>query len=274
MKTRIFTSSSSGINYIKSKNNICVLPNIISYGDESYYDLTEIDPDRFYARKQFDSEKAHINAVDRDKFEEIIERNKRLKYDNFIFIFNEYETDYFKLLDRYKNENFIVIKTKLYLYPLIHCLIEIDKMVKKEFDLDAIKAFITNSESNFKIYFYVPNKDLSRIITADPKYDPVARAFKEEKGILYDGTKDGLMLLKKYKNKHAYEYMIKAILQEMKDYNTIPFILYSSNINSLFVDVALEKIKPNHKNTGLYPLSIEFGNELGIGAIAVGFIIE
>ena len=144
MKTKIFTSSTCGINYITTKTEIEILPNIISYGDEKYYDCIEINADIYYSRSKYESDNnVHIFAVDNDRFEIIISNLKEKGYDNFLFIINESEKEYFDLLDKYKDDNrFNVIKTKLYLYPLAYTLVNIEKYFLENFDMNKIKKSI------------------------------------------------------------------------------------------------------------------------------------
>ena len=273
MKTKIFTSSTCGINYITTKTEIEILPNIISYGDEKYYDCIEINADIYYSRSKYESDNnVHIFAVENDRFEIIISNLKEKGYDNFLFIINESEKEYFDLLDKYKDDNrFNVIKTKLYLYPLAYTLVNIEKYFLENFDMNKINEYISNMENRFKIYFYVPSNNIIEGIS-DNQNQLFLSKYKD-KGLLYDGTKDGLLYLKKYKNRNPYNYMIKAYIQEAKEYKIIPFILYSKNRYSAHINNILKELE-EYKNIIITPLSIAYGLELGNETIGLGFIID
>ena len=80
-----------------------------------------------------------------------------------------------------------------------------------------IQNKLRDVEDKFKLYFFSPEKDILPNIS---KIDFDDDVLGEKRGTLYDCNRSGVMLLKKYKNRYPFEYLLNAIIKEHKFKNT------------------------------------------------------
>ena len=212
-------------------------------------------------------------------FEVVQQRiNKLLQegFDRIVFIVSEYslaERDDIKFfIERENLENVYIIKTKLFLYPLVHAIKKINEGFKIDGDVNKLENDLHDLEGTFKMHFYVPEHDVLPTIS---KFEFDEDLFNLKKGLLYDGDKNGVILMKKYKNNYALQNMIEAFFKETSYINYIPFILYT-NKYSKFISAIENAILSRNPNVKIEKniLSPYIGNAIGLNTIVLGFIMK
>lgn len=277
MKTKFFVSGSSGINYIKHKSDIDAINSYIMFNEqEEYQDYTEMNSKEFYIRLTNDlTARPKIIAPSFDEVNTIISDVFNNDYTNIIFIINDFDVDLINMITRYKDlhkdQEIDLIITKLYSYPLAYASIEAEKIYNKEFDIEHVFSYIKKLEADFKMYIFIPEQEiLQGVYTIDYDLDIINQKF----GNLYDGNKDGVIHLKKYRNNRPFEYMIQAFIKETENLDIVPFILYT-NEYSRYLDVLNKKIKNAiNKKVENYYLTPKYGSIYGPTALVLGFIIK
>jgi len=278
LKTRIFVSSRTNINYVKHDSSIEVLNDIISFHSyEDYVDYVDMNDQDFYIRCKNDSTaNPTFSSIPYDYLILRIEKAVKDKVEKIVFIINDNEFELIKKIEdaiSEKNDlDITLLKTKLLLYPFDYAVLEANKEFKKDGDIEKLEAKLKDVEDRFKLYFFSPERDILPNIS---KIDFDDDVLGEKRGTLYDCNKSGVVLLKKYKNRYPFEYLLNAIIKETAYLNVIPFIHYSDQ-HSKFV-YKLEKEYLNKKpNTKIIKevLPAYYGNIYGINTLVIGFIMK
>lgn len=277
LKTRIFISSKTNINYVRHDSSIEVLNDKISFHPyEEYMDYVDMKDYDFYIRCKNDlTANPCFGTIPYSDLILRINKAKDDKVDVIVFLINEDEIELIKTVEDVIDEKIDIdiklIKTKLLLYPFDYALLEANETFKKDGNIEEFEKNIKYYEDRFKIYFFSPEKDVLPTISKIEYDDDLLEI---RKGTLYDCNKNGVILLKRYKNKYPFDYLVKAIKKEIEDIEIIPFILFT-DIYSKYVDKLEREIKSVNKVTVIKEgLPAYYGNLYGINSIAVGFIIK
>ena len=278
MKTRIFISSKTNLNYIRHDSSIEVLNDIIEfYPYEKYEDFNELNDYDFYIRLKNDSlAKPDFKTMSYDSLNQRIEKAIKNNIDVIVFVINENEYSLIELIERLiedrKKLNIVLIKTKLLLYPLDYALLEANKTFKENGDIEFLKEKLKDIEDRFKFYIFTPDKDL---IPSISKIEFDEDILNIRRGLLYDCNKDGIMPIKRYKNRYPFDYLVKSMSIEIKNADVIPFILYT-NEYSKYIDLLERTIKGIKEKCKIVKevLPAYYVNLYGINSLIVGFILK
>ena len=278
MKTRIFISSKTNLNYIRYDSSIEVLNDIISfYSYEEYDDFIDMNDNDFYIRCKNDSlAKPTFKCMSYDDLVKRIDKAIIDKVDKVVFIINENEKELIELIEKIIDEDrypdISLIKTKLLLYPFDYALLEANKSFKKDGNIDELTKKFKEVEDKFKLYIFTPEHDILPTIS---KIDYDEDILEVKKGVLYECNKDGVVLLKKYKNKYPFDYLVKSITTEIAGVDVISFILYT-DAYSKYIEVLEKQINALKVGDKIIKevLPAYYGNMYGINSLIVGFIVK
>ncbi len=278
MKTRIFISSKTNINYVKHDSSIEVLNDKISfYSYENYIDYVEMKDFDFYIRCKNDP--TAMPSFESPTYDEILFKINNAIEENvtdIAFIINENELDLIKTIkdaiDEKIDINVRLIKTKLLLYPLDYAIVKANEKFKEDGNFESLEETIKDIEDKFKLYFFSPVKDVVPTISKI-EYDDELLEIRN--GSLYDCNKDGIMLIKKYKNRYPFAYLISALQKELTYIDVVPFILYTDSY-SKYVEKIEKTILAIKSDAEIVKevLPAYYGNLYGINSVVVGFIMK
>lgn len=278
MKTKIFVFSSSGLDYISHVPQITVIPDVItSMYNEDYYEGNELTPLQHYERLRNDKYyNPTISTVDSDYVNELIDTALANSYDRFVFFINDndivnYSPCVSKISEERRELDITILRINALSYPLAHLVIEVEKKLRANENLDEIISFVNSYRNSFKIYFYAPKENVLPSVKRIDFDDDVIASSTYGKVFLYDGN---LIELKKDIKESNLEMLLNNYVNDVKDSKVIPFLLYT-NKYSLYNEVLERKllsIYPRIKSIKSFQVPIMLGSKVGNNAIGIGFV--
>ncbi len=279
MKTKIFISSSSGLDTIPHQTSITVIPDVLVFsGDESYLDGVELNGEGLYQRLRNDkTAKVAIMPQKYTYIEDLLKNAIKNNYERFFFILStKSNVDYSRLYERIKEDysdfDILIYRTNTYAYPMAYVAITADKLFKDNLDLPLIYSKLDSISDNYKLYFFSPQEDV---------YKPIKRIDFDEDiinqaqvGVLSIVDKHGILNVRRIKNKLPLEQLLGNFLDDIQNISVIPFIIYT-NRYSAYAEVIENRIMdfyPKLKGIKRYLLPSSFGNFLGMYSVGVGYI--
>lgn len=271
MKTKIFVTSDSLIDYISHPYSISSIPSLIKFLDvEDYFDYIDMSSEKFYNRLKYDSKIVpQILPLDI----EYIQNDINIAFESYdrVLIITSEELNYSETLSKIKenyDERIDVYITKATGYILAYMALECDKHLKDGKRLNTAFRLMDEIYENSLMLIMNPKDDIdiSNVI------DEEKRVEQKLKGKLYllDSTKE---IEIKDKDRDMVVSLIKNYLDNLKD-DTTPFILYSSKY-SYYLKLIEEKLLIIHKrfkSIKKIPAPINMGLKYGKNLIAIGYV--
>jgi fatty acid-binding protein DegV len=280
MKTKIFVSSISGIEYIPHQAAITSIPDRIFFSDiEEYDDQEELAYDSFYTRIKFDSNDVKVLPARDKTISLLIDQAINNSYDSFLFILPPKKIiDYEEALERIMADrpslHIHVYYSNQVSYPLSYVAQEAERQLRKGASFSTMESVLFKLEENMKMYFYSPVEDvLSSELRVDLIED-IAKLDTRGDNYLYDN--EGLKLQKKSKKVLPLVKLLDDFLGDISSVSVIPFVLYT-NKNSLYNKLILSKILesyPRLKKIREIPIPPALGIVLGKYSVGVGYIVK
>ncbi|MCR5112375.1 MAG: DegV family protein [Acholeplasmatales bacterium] len=276
MKTKIFVSSSSGLDYISHAPTISVLPDRIVFSSvEEYEDYAELKAPEFYTRLKYDNEaKPKILAAQYDSINKMIDQALKYKYEAFVVILNKFDDKYYdvikKIIEKRPEINLTIIGTSLLSYPLALGAIAADKMIKAGKTYPEVEQMLANRSDTFGIYFFSPDEDILPSIMKIEYDEDIELSGTNANSYIAD--QNGITLVKKNKKVYPYQQLIRLFFDAIKDKETEPFILCTDEY-SMYAKTMEKRLESEYpgKEIKKYYLTPEFGCQLGCNVVAVGY---
>lgn len=273
MKTKIFVTSDSLIDYMSHAYSISSIPSMIKFFDvETYFDYIDMNSEKFFNRLKYDSNSnPQISAIDIQYLQNDI--NIALEAYDEILIIASYEINYSELVAKIKEnygECIHIYMTKATGYILAQMAIECDKALKNNKTYGEAFDLMDDIYNNSLMLILNPKEDIDISNVVDEE----KRVEEKRKGRLYLSTSSKEIEIKdKYRD--IIVSLIKVYLDNLNDDTSVtPYILYSSKY-SYYLKLVEEKLLIIHKrfrNIKKIPASINMGMKYGNNLIAIGYI--
>lgn len=275
MKTKIFVTSDSGIDYISHPYSISSISSLIKFYDvEEYYDFIDMSSEKFFNRLRYDSKSSpKINPIGIEYIRNDI--NIALEsYDNVFLIINNY-LDYTNVIQGLKEDygdkiDFYV--TSATGYVLANMALEFDKALKDEKTINEAKEIMDEAYKNSLTLLLSPTNDISNFIIMDEE----TRVGMHPKAKIHqiDSLKE-FEIKEKDKDKDIVVILVSKYLDAIKDKNVVPFIMYS-NRDSYYLKLIESKLLLIHrrlKSIKKMPITPNLGLKYGKNIIAIGYVL-
>lgn len=275
MKTKIFVTSDSGIDYISHPYSISSISSLIKFFDaEEYYDFIDITAEKFFNRLRYDSKSTpKIKTIGIEYIRNDI--NTALEsYDNVLLIINNF-LDYNDIIQGLKKDyakqiDFYI--TNATGYVLSNMAIECDKALKEEKTLKEAKKIMDDVYKNSATILMSPQNDISNFIIMDE--ETRVNMHPKAKIHYFDSTEE-YEIKEREKDKDIVVIMISKYLDSIKDKAVVPFIMYS-NKDSYYLKLIESKLLLIHKRLRTIkklPISPNLGLKYGKNIIAIGYVL-
>ena len=272
MKTKIFVTSDSLIDYISHPHSISSIPSLIKFFEiETYFDYIDMSSEKFFNRLRFDSKSnPEICPIDIEYLQNDI--NIALESYEEILIITSLELNYSDVISKLKEaygECIHFYQTKATGHILAQMAIECDRVLKNEKTYD--EAFLSMEDLYKNSLMLIVNPkddiDISNIV------DEEKRVEEKRKGNLYivDSHKDSEI---KDRDRDMIVSLIKHYLDYLKDDTAVtPFILYSSKYSYYLklIESKLLLVHKRFKSIKKIPASPNMGLKYGKNIIAIGY---
>ena len=274
MKTKIFVTSDSGIDYISHPYSISSISTLIKFFDvEEYYDYIDMTAEKFFNRLRYDSKSVPtINTIGIEYIRNDI--NIALEsYDNVLMVINN-DLDYNDIVQGLKND--YGDKIDFYLtsatgYILASMALECDKALKEEKSLDTAKYIMDDIYANSATFLMSPENDISSftIMTEEKRVSEHPKAT-----ILYFDSLVTHQVKEKEKDKDIVVILVSRYLAAIENKTVVPFIMYS-NKDSYYLKLLESKLLLIHRRLRTIkkiPISPYLGLKYGKNIIAIGYV--
>lgn len=277
-KIAVAVLSTSGMDYLKEKDQTEIIRLTVFFDGKEYVDHTEIKSDEFYTM-MMDKPNAdiHTSQVSTGKFQEVYEKIKNRGYSDLIVvtISSKLSGTYQGALlarDLVEGLNVEVIDSKSVSFGEFALARKALELINQGKDVAEIVSSLNDIRSKIKIYvlvdtlkYLVKNGRLSAaagLIGTLLKIKPLLK-------IMDDGS------LKPYEKirttTKAQKRVLEIILEETKDKDVEYYIAYTTNLSKAEeLKEELTAAKPNAKVT-IIPLTPVVGAHAGPGTIGLGY---
>lgn len=276
MKTKIFVSSNSGMDYLEHSQNISSFPSTLYFKrEETYKDYLEMSADIFYNRLRLDpTANPSIIMPKPSIIAKLINEAIEEGYDNFFFLienrdFGDVEVAVFTAIEMVQSINYQIFDTNTICYPHSYLALEADMLFSKGYTNEQVIAELTKEKERAFLYFFVPDKkDMTYLM----KYS--TKALLNASGTLYTIGKLGLETVNTGTSR-PLKYLFDIIFEKIKQLDGfIPFILYT-DLNSNFNSLIEEELVAEFGKIRVVPrycITPAIGTKLGGYAVGLGII--
>ncbi|MDY0024277.1 MAG: DegV family protein [Candidatus Izemoplasmatales bacterium] len=276
-KIGVAVCGNSGIDYLVHDKEIRKFRSLLNIGKEEYEDFIEITSDEFYSRLQKNPDLDISTAqTSTGKILEMYEEMKSAGYNKLLVITISKE-----LSGTYQNAvlaasmidiEVVVFDSSSLTYVEAYMAMQAKKMADEKKSMPEILEKLQRIKDNNHVYvtvdtlkYLVKNGRLSGVAGALGsllKLRPLLHISKEGKVVTLDKIRT---------TSKARAELKRRILEEVKDKNVLPFIVYTNNMSEM-LDLKDELEVEGLRDILLIPLTPVVGCHAGPGTMGVGYI--